>query len=208
MSLSLAVAIRVCIAAARSPPRSEPTNNHARRPSAPPRSARSAALSSGRSSIIEEAGEGGSAFEHVIDRLSGIGVPRQPSTLDPHPRLQLDDQWWRYAFPLRRDFAFATSRTGTNTTTWQVGPEHAGPARSPPRRGCSLIAPRGSLPRVTDLHVHGRSKLLGSARADAHLRRRHSLVEHAPAGQPQWNRSWYFTIPHMAMEDSHRGLLS
>jgi hypothetical protein len=145
----------VCIAAARSPPRSEPAHNHARRPSAPRRSACSAALSSGRSSVIEEAGEGGSAFDHVIDRLSGIGVPRQPSTFDPHPRLQLDDQWWRYAFPLRRDLAFATSRTGTNTTTWQVSPEHAGPARFPPRRGCSLIATRGSLPRVTDLHLHG-----------------------------------------------------
>jgi len=32
------------------------------------------------SSVIEEADEGGSAFEHVIDRLSGIGVPRQIRT--------------------------------------------------------------------------------------------------------------------------------
>jgi len=44
MSLSLAVAIRVYIAAARSPPRSEPANNQARRPRAIPLNARSAAL--------------------------------------------------------------------------------------------------------------------------------------------------------------------
>ena len=44
MPLSLAVAIRVYIAAARSPPRSEPANSHDRRPSAMPRNARSAAL--------------------------------------------------------------------------------------------------------------------------------------------------------------------
>jgi hypothetical protein len=44
MSLSLAVPIRVYIAAARSPPRSEPANSHDRRPRAMPRKARSAAL--------------------------------------------------------------------------------------------------------------------------------------------------------------------
>ena len=44
MPLSLAVGIRLYIAEARSPPRSEPANNHALRPSAMPRSARSAAL--------------------------------------------------------------------------------------------------------------------------------------------------------------------
>src|SRR5438045_3411579 len=43
MPLSFAVMIRVYIAAARSPPRSEPANSHDRRPSAMPRSARSAA---------------------------------------------------------------------------------------------------------------------------------------------------------------------
>src|SRR2546421_11519733 len=41
---NLAVSINVNIAAARSPPRSEPANNHARRPRAIPRNARSAAL--------------------------------------------------------------------------------------------------------------------------------------------------------------------
>src|SRR5438045_882201 len=44
MALSLAVSIRVNIAAARSPPRSEPANNQDLRPIAIPRSARSAAL--------------------------------------------------------------------------------------------------------------------------------------------------------------------
>src|ERR1700694_6049409 len=41
---NLSVSINVSIAAARSPPRSEPANNHARRPRAIPRNARSAAL--------------------------------------------------------------------------------------------------------------------------------------------------------------------
>ena len=40
----LAVTIRLYSAAARCPPRSEPANNHARRPRAIPRNARSAAL--------------------------------------------------------------------------------------------------------------------------------------------------------------------
>jgi len=44
MALSLAVSISVNIAAARSPPRSEPANSRALRPIAMPRSARSAAL--------------------------------------------------------------------------------------------------------------------------------------------------------------------
>src|SRR5438477_408175 len=48
MPLSFAVTIRVYIAAARSPPRSEPANSHDRRPSAMPRSARSAAVSRGQ----------------------------------------------------------------------------------------------------------------------------------------------------------------
>jgi hypothetical protein len=43
MPLSLAVAMRVYIAAARSPPRSEPANSHDRRPSAMPRNGRPAA---------------------------------------------------------------------------------------------------------------------------------------------------------------------
>ena len=43
-SLSLAVAISVYMAAARSPPRSEPAKSQARRPRAIPRNARSAAL--------------------------------------------------------------------------------------------------------------------------------------------------------------------
>jgi len=44
MPLSVAVAIKVYIAAARSPPRSDLANSHARRPRATPRKARSAAL--------------------------------------------------------------------------------------------------------------------------------------------------------------------
>jgi hypothetical protein len=42
--VGLAVAISVYIAAARSPPRSEPANSQARRPKAIPRNARTAAL--------------------------------------------------------------------------------------------------------------------------------------------------------------------
>jgi hypothetical protein len=49
--LSLAVAIRVYIAAARSPSRSEPANNQARRPRAIARNARSAALLKGMLSM-------------------------------------------------------------------------------------------------------------------------------------------------------------
>ena len=44
MSLSLAVAIREYMVAARSPPRSDPANSHARRPKAIPHNARSTVL--------------------------------------------------------------------------------------------------------------------------------------------------------------------
>src|SRR3954469_18936982 len=85
MSLSLAVAIRVYITAARSPPRSEPANNQARRPKATPRNARSAALLLRQMRPSSRKREGRPARQHVIDRLGGLGVARQPDAFGAHP---------------------------------------------------------------------------------------------------------------------------
>ena len=91
--LSFAVAMRVYIAAARSPPRSEPANSHARRPRAIPRRARSAALFDRQiAAVVEKAGEGGPAFEHVIECLGDVGVTRQPGAFGTHPFFEPADQ--------------------------------------------------------------------------------------------------------------------
>ena len=42
--------------------------------------------------VVEEAGEGRPALEHVIDRLGGLGVARQPGAFGPHPLVQLGDE--------------------------------------------------------------------------------------------------------------------
>jgi hypothetical protein len=42
--------------------------------------------------IVEEAGEGGPALEHVIYRLGGVGMARQPATLGTHPPCEVADQ--------------------------------------------------------------------------------------------------------------------
>ena len=41
--------------------------------------------------ILEEAGEGGPALEHVVDRLGDLGVARQPGTLGAHPGFERCD---------------------------------------------------------------------------------------------------------------------
>ena len=59
MSLSLAVAIRVYAAAARSPPRSEPANNQARRPRVmPAQGLFRRVVGQADAAVVEETGEG------------------------------------------------------------------------------------------------------------------------------------------------------
>src|SRR5436190_22987246 len=74
---SLAVTIRLYIAAARRPPRSDPANSHDFLPSAIPRSARSAALLLRHPTIIEEPRERGPALEQVVHRLCEIVAARE-----------------------------------------------------------------------------------------------------------------------------------
>ena len=77
-SFSLAVVISVYMAAARSPPRSDPANSQAFLPSAKPRSARSAALFVRQiRPSSKEAGEAIPALEHVVDRLGDRCRARQ-----------------------------------------------------------------------------------------------------------------------------------
>ncbi len=85
MSLRQALWIRVYMRAARSPPRSEPENNLALRPSAIPLRARSTALLVIDLLVLEEAREGEPAFQHIIHGLSHVGMQRQPCALAPHP---------------------------------------------------------------------------------------------------------------------------
>jgi len=84
----------VYMAAARSPPRSEPAKSQFLRPMAMPRSVRSAALlGQADAAIAEKAGEGGPALEHVIHGLGDIGMAGQPSPLTAHPVFELVHQW-------------------------------------------------------------------------------------------------------------------
>src|ERR1041385_7638312 len=91
MPLSLAVTISVYIAAARSPPRSEPANSHDLRPSAMPRNARSAALLL-RQAIIEETGEGRPALQHIIHGFGGLGMARETGPFGAHPFFETMDE--------------------------------------------------------------------------------------------------------------------
>ena len=60
------------MSAARRPPRSDPQNNHDFRPSATPRSPRSAAVLDMHASVVEEQRESRPALEHVLDRLGEV----------------------------------------------------------------------------------------------------------------------------------------
>ena len=108
ISLSLAVPMRVYIAAVRPPPRSEPANNHDFRPRAKGLSALSAGLFVRQIRVVEETGKAVPALEHVIHRPGHGGVARQSGPLGAHPGLELgDDQ--RAALPAgtaRRRSAF------------------------------------------------------------------------------------------------------
>ena len=89
------------MAAARRPPRSDPQNNQDFRPSATPRSPRSAALyRHANASVVEEQGEGRPAVEHVLDRLHEVGVPRDSFAACSHACLEnLDDRRPEAGFP-------------------------------------------------------------------------------------------------------------
>ena len=75
-SSSLAVAISVYIAAARSPPRSEPAKSRFLRPMSMPRNARlGGVIGQADAAIAEKAGEGGPALEHVVDGFGACDHP-------------------------------------------------------------------------------------------------------------------------------------
>ena len=58
-----------------------------------PRSARSAALlRQADAAVVEEAGEGRPALEHVVDRLGGLGMARQPGAFGAHPVFEIGDE--------------------------------------------------------------------------------------------------------------------
>src|SRR5436305_13798686 len=89
MPLSFAVAISVYIAAARSPPRSEPANSHDRRPSAMPRNARSAALLLRQiRPPARKRVKAGQRF-NIIHGLGGFGVARELGAFGAHPIVEL-----------------------------------------------------------------------------------------------------------------------
>ena len=80
------------ITAARSPPRSEPANSHARPRERCRRTALSGIVRRADAAVVEKAGEGRPALEHVIHRLGDIGVPRQPGAFGEHPSFELADK--------------------------------------------------------------------------------------------------------------------
>src|ERR1019366_1520702 len=104
-SFIVAVTMMLYMAAARCPPRSEPANSHDFLPSAIPRNARSAQrpfrgiVREADTPIIEEAGERGPAFEHVIHRLGEIVAARELGALLAHPAFQVGDQWRNELLP-------------------------------------------------------------------------------------------------------------
>src|SRR4051794_31987674 len=92
--LSLAVTIRPYMIAARSPPRSEPQKQ--------PGFAAEGDASEGPlggvvgdadAAVVEEAGEGLPAAEHVVDRLAEIVVARELAKLRVQPGVEIVDEW-------------------------------------------------------------------------------------------------------------------
>jgi hypothetical protein len=111
VSLSLAVAIRVYMAAARSPPRSEPANNHDRHPTAIPQGALGGIVGQTDAPVVGKTGEGRPAPEHVGDRFAGLAMVRQSATFGPDPPFEIGND--RPAF-LRPSRQMVTGRHAVN----------------------------------------------------------------------------------------------
>ncbi len=90
---SLAVTIKEYIAAARSPPRSEPANNQllAAEGYATQRSL-CGVVGQADPSVIEEPAERWPTLEHVVDRLRHVRVPRHLAACTEHPGFEVDDE--------------------------------------------------------------------------------------------------------------------
>src|SRR4030081_3483087 len=81
----LAVTMRLYMAAARCPPRSDPQNSHDFRPRAIPLSPLSAALfEKANAAILKEEREGRPALENVVDRLDQVVSARELRSLRTH----------------------------------------------------------------------------------------------------------------------------
>jgi hypothetical protein len=74
------------------PPRSDPVKSHERRPSASPRSGRSAALSVRQMRPSSRKRMNASARLSIVHRLGDVIVPRERAALAPHPIEELVDQ--------------------------------------------------------------------------------------------------------------------
>jgi hypothetical protein len=98
--------ISVYITAARSPPRSKPASSHDLRPSAMPRSSRSAALLVRQNPpVVEEAREGSPALEHVIHRPWGLRSAGRASRVRPASRIRSRQRATRARRTARRSSA-------------------------------------------------------------------------------------------------------
>src|SRR5215472_17395818 len=80
----LAVTIRLNMAAARRPPRSDPQNSQDFRPRAMPLSPRSAALLETHTSVLKEQREARPSLQDVIERLGEIVSTRELGDLFAH----------------------------------------------------------------------------------------------------------------------------
>src|SRR3712207_6119418 len=88
------------MAAARSPPPSEPANVEFLRPTASPRSRRSAALFDIQiRPLSKDPGEGRPAVQGVGEGLADLGPARDSRVLDAQPSLELADQRLRPLLP-------------------------------------------------------------------------------------------------------------
>ena len=93
MSFILAVTMRLYMAAARWPPRSEPAKSHDFLPeSDTAKAAFSGVVRQADAAVVEEAREGCPALEHVVHGLGDIAAARELGPLLPHPGFKLGDE--------------------------------------------------------------------------------------------------------------------
>lgn len=93
MSFILAVTIRLYMAAARWPPRSEPAKSHDFLPRAMPRSPRSAALFDKQTRpSSSQACEGWPALQHIVHGLGNVAAARELGPLRAHPGFELSNE--------------------------------------------------------------------------------------------------------------------
>ena len=96
----LAVTMRLYMAAARCPPRSDPQNSHDFLPRAMPlQPSFGGIVGEAHAPVFKEQGEARPALENVIDRLGQVVPAREPGELLAHIDMEILDQWPAQGLP-------------------------------------------------------------------------------------------------------------